>query len=100
MKKRVFSRHCVLAEMIFVNRQNRFNLGEGIQKRVDNFAEEVAAQTQKQAEKAAEKEQKPPAAAPEAESKKEEAPPPAASTVSVKAGDVKILREKTGKAAA
>lgn len=80
--------------------KNRFNLGEGIEKRVDNFAEEVAAQTQKQAEKAAQdKEDKPAAAAPppEAESKKAEAPPPAGSTVSVKAGDVKLLREKTGK---
>ena len=54
-----------LGENIQVRRFSRFTLGEGIEKKEENFAEEVAAQTgQKKAEKPSEE------TAPKAEKKK------------------------------
>ena len=74
-----------LGEKISIRRFQRFNLGEGIEKRVDDFAAEVAAQTQVKAEAPA---------APKVEKKEEAAP--AADAVKVDAKLVKQLRDATG----
>ncbi|PKI68287.1 hypothetical protein CRG98_011317 [Punica granatum] len=81
-----------VGENIKVKRFVRFNLGEGLEKKSQDFAAEVAAQTaaktQPKPSPAAE-EQKP--AAPEAETTASKAP-----TVAVSAALVKQLREETG----
>jgi len=75
-----------LGEKISIRRFERYNLGEGIEKRVNDFAAEVAAQTQAKA---------PAPAAPKVE-KKVEAAAPAKDAVKVDAAVVKQLRDSTG----
>ena len=75
-----------IGEKISIRRFTRYNLGEGIEKRNEDFAAEVAAQTQvKAAEPESEKEE------PKEEKKEEEAP-----AVKVDAKLVKQLRDATG----
>jgi len=76
-----------IGEKISIRRFARFNLGEGIEKRVDDFAAEVAAQTQVKAAA--------PAAEPK-EEKKEEKKEEDAPSVKVDAKLVKQLRDSTG----
>ncbi|CAO2822883.1 unnamed protein product [Amaranthus hypochondriacus] len=77
-----------IGENIKVNRFVRYNLGEGLEKKSENFAAEVAAQTAAKAAPAPEKEQ---VAADETAKPAEKAP-----TVAVSAALVKQLREETG----
>ncbi|XP_021865854.1 polyprotein of EF-Ts, chloroplastic isoform X2 [Spinacia oleracea] len=77
-----------IGENIKVNRFVRYNLGEGLQKKSQDFAAEVAAQTAAKSTPVPEKEQ--PAAA-EIEKPVEKAP-----AVAVSAALVKQLREETG----
>ncbi|XP_057545675.1 polyprotein of EF-Ts, chloroplastic [Amaranthus tricolor] len=77
-----------IGENIKVNRFVRYNLGEGLEKKSENFAAEVAAQTAAKAAPAPEKEQ---VAAGETAKPVEKAP-----TVAVSAALVKQLREETG----
>jgi elongation factor Ts len=82
-----------VGENIKVRRFVRFNLGEGLEKRGDNFAEEVAAQTKAAAEKAA------PAAPATPAQPAAPAPQPAAAastTHQVSAKDVSELRRRSG----
>jgi elongation factor Ts len=75
-----------IGEKISIRRFTRYNLGEGIEKRNEDFAAEVAAQTQvKAAEPEPKKEE------PKEEKKEEEAP-----AVKVDAKLVKQLRDSTG----
>ncbi|KAL2644944.1 hypothetical protein R1flu_012531 [Riccia fluitans] len=76
-----------LGENIKVRRFERYNLGEGLQKKSEDFAAEVAAQTAKTVE-APPKEEAAPAPAVEAA--------PAAPAVAVSAAVVRELREATG----
>eukprot|EP00877_Chromochloris_zofingiensis_P012636 jgi/Chrzof1/7626/Cz02g30210.t1 len=76
-----------VGENIQVRRFTKFRLGEGLEKKSQDFAAEVAAQTQ------AKKQEAP--AAPKQEQPKEE-PKVAKPTVAVSASVVKSLRDKTG----
>eukprot|EP00468_Gymnochlora_sp_CCMP2014_P004384 CAMPEP_0167754606 /NCGR_PEP_ID=MMETSP0110_2-20121227/8361_1 /TAXON_ID=629695 /ORGANISM="Gymnochlora sp., Strain CCMP2014" /LENGTH=527 /DNA_ID=CAMNT_0007640499 /DNA_START=43 /DNA_END=1626 /DNA_ORIENTATION=- len=81
-----------IGENIKIRRFERFNLGEGIEKKVGDLAKEVEEQTQAMKEAAAKKEAEAAAAPAPAEEKKEEEKP----KVAVDAKSVKALREKTG----
>ncbi|WIA30186.1 hypothetical protein OEZ86_000278 [Tetradesmus obliquus] len=74
-------------ENIQVRRFIKYNLGEGLEKRSNDFAAEVAQQTAKKAEAPAAKKEEP---------KKEEAPKEAKPAVQVSAALVKQLRDKSG----
>ncbi|KAI8466751.1 MAG: hypothetical protein J3K34DRAFT_53980 [Monoraphidium minutum] len=73
-----------VGENIQVRRFTKFRLGEGLEKKANDFAAEVAQQTQAKAEPAKPKAEKP--------KEKEEKKP----AVAVSAGEVKALRESTG----
>ncbi|KAG2453632.1 hypothetical protein HYH02_001845 [Chlamydomonas schloesseri] len=75
-----------VGENVKIRRFTKYRLGEGIEKKSNDFAAEVAQQTQAKAAA--------PAAPKKEEPKKEEAPKKP--TVAVAAGAVKELREKTG----
>jgi len=75
-----------LGEKISIRRFERFNLGEGLEKKNENFAEEIAKQTAVKAEPKAEKK----------EEKKEEAPKEDKPKVAVSAAAVKELRAVSG----
>ncbi|KAK7843740.1 elongation factor ts [Quercus suber] len=77
-----------IGENIKVTRFVRYNLGEGLEKKSQDFAAEVAAQTAAKAEPKAEKEQPDPVEAKEIVQKQP--------TVTVSAALVKQLREETG----
>ncbi|XP_030952437.1 uncharacterized protein LOC115975690 isoform X2 [Quercus lobata] len=77
-----------IGENIKVTRFVRYNLGEGLEKKSQDFAAEVAAQTAAKAEPKAEKEQPAPVEAKETVQKQP--------TVTVSATLVKKLREETG----
>ncbi|XP_050269567.1 polyprotein of EF-Ts, chloroplastic isoform X2 [Quercus robur] len=77
-----------IGENIKVTRFVRYNLGEGLEKKSQDFAAEVAAQTAAKAEPKAEKEQPAPVEAKETVQKQP--------TVTVSATLVKQLREETG----
>lgn len=77
-----------IGENIKVTRFVRYNLGEGLEKKSQDFAAEVAAQTAAKAEPKAEKEQTAPVEAKEIVQKQP--------TVTVSAALVKQLREETG----
>ncbi|GMH39485.1 hypothetical protein BSKO_07383 [Bryopsis sp. KO-2023] len=79
-----------IGENISIRRFERYNLGEGLEKRSDDFASEVAEQTKKKEEKPAEPEKE--EEAPKAEAPAEEEVP----AIKVSAADVKSLRTKTG----
>merc|ERR1719329_1902548 len=68
-----------IGEKISIRRFVKYNLGEGMEKREEDFAAEVEAQTQALKEKA--------------EEKKEEAAKPA---IAISAKDVKAIRDKSG----
>jgi len=72
-----------------VRRFTKYRLGEGLEKKSNDFAAEVAQQTQAKADKEAPKAK---AAAPAVKEEKKEAKP----AVAVSAGQVKALRESTG----
>merc|ERR1719440_1522827 len=74
-----------IGEKISVRRYVKYNLGEGMEKREEDFAAEVEAQTKALADKAAAKKEEP---------KKEEEP--AKPAVAVSAKQVKEIRDKTG----
>uniref|UniRef100_A0A1J3EB58 Elongation factor Ts, mitochondrial n=1 Tax=Noccaea caerulescens TaxID=107243 RepID=A0A1J3EB58_NOCCA len=89
VKDLVKQRIATIGENIKVKRFIRYTLGEGLQKKSQDFAAEVAAQTAAKPKAEQEKEQ------PKAEEPKEAVASPAA-TVVVSAGLVKQLREETG----
>ncbi|CAA7046765.1 unnamed protein product [Microthlaspi erraticum] len=89
VKDLVKQRIATIGENIKVKRFIRYTLGEGLQKKSQDFAAEVAAQTAAKPKSEQEKEQ------PKAEEPKEAVASPA-STVVVSAGLVKQLREETG----
>ena len=78
-----------IGEKISIRRFVKYNLGEGLEKRNEDFAAEVEAQTKALQKKAEEKKEE----APKEEEKKEEAAKP---TVAISAKDVKVLRDKSG----
>ena len=78
-----------IGEKISIRRFVKYNLGEGMEKRNEDFAAEVEAQTKALQQKADEKKEE----APKEEEKKEEAAKP---TVAISAKDVKVLRDKSG----
>jgi elongation factor Ts len=80
-----------IGEKISVRRFVKYNLGEGMEKREEDFAAEVEAQTKALAEKAAEKKEEAPKEE-EAKPAEEEAKP----AVAVSAKQVKELRDKSG----
>jgi len=77
-----------IGEKISIRRFVKYNLGEGMEKREEDFAAEVEAQTQALKAKAEEKKEEAPK-----EEKKEEAAKPA---IAVSAKDVKAIRDKSG----
>ena len=79
-----------IGEKISIRRFVKYNLGEGLEKREEDFAAEVEAQTKALAEKAAAKKDEEPKE--EAKEAKEEAKP----AVAVSAKLVKELRDKSG----
>ena len=80
-----------IGEKISIRRFVKYNLGEGMEKREEDFAAEVEAQTKALAEKAAAKKDEEPKEEAK-EEKKEEAKP----AVAVSAKQVKELRDKSG----
>eukprot|EP00854_Cymbomonas_tetramitiformis_P012472 gene12472-14738_t len=78
-----------IGEKISIRRFIRYNLGEGLEKRVEDFAAEVAAQTAKKEE--APKAEEPKAEEPKAEEPKEEKP-----AIKISASLVKELRGLSG----
>ena len=78
-----------IGEKISIRRFVKYNLGEGLEKKNEDFAAEVEAQTKALQKKAEEKKEE----APKEEEKKEEAAKP---TVAISAKDVKVLRDKSG----
>merc|ERR1719329_2059981 len=79
-----------IGEKISIRRYVKYNLGEGMEKREEDFAAEVEAQTKALADKAAAKKEEPK----EEEPKKEEEP--AKPVVAISAKQVKEIRDKTG----
>ena len=79
-----------IGEKISIRRYIKYNLGEGMEKREEDFAAEVEAQTKALADKAAAKKEEPK----EEEPKKEEEP--AKPVVAISAKQVKEIRDKTG----
>ena len=77
-----------IGEKISIRRFVKYNLGEGMEKREEDFAAEVEAQTQALKAKAEEKKEEAPK-----EEKKEEAAKPA---IAISAKDVKAIRDKSG----
>ncbi|CAH8322432.1 unnamed protein product [Eruca vesicaria subsp. sativa] len=88
VKDLVKQRIATIGENIKVKRFIRYTLGEGLEKKSQDFAAEVAAQTAAKPKAEPEKEQ------PKAEEPKEAVPSPPTTVVS--AGLVKQLREETG----
>ncbi|KAF8097763.1 hypothetical protein N665_0281s0026 [Sinapis alba] len=88
VKDLVKQRIATIGENIKVKRFIRYTLGEGLEKKSQDFAAEVAAQTAAKPKAEQEKEQ------PKAEEPKEAVPSPPTAVVS--AGLVKQLREETG----
>ncbi|KAJ0251631.1 Polyprotein of EF-Ts [Hirschfeldia incana] len=88
VKDLVKQRIATIGENIKVKRFIRYTLGEGLEKKSQDFAAEVAAQTAAKPKAEPEKEQ------PKAEEPKEAVPSPPTAVVS--AGLVKQLREETG----
>ena len=76
-----------IGEKISIRRFTKYTLGEGMEKREEDFAAEVEAQTKALADKAAAKKDEP------KEEAKEE---PAKPTVAVSAKQVKVVRDKSG----
>ena len=77
-----------IGEKISIRRFVKYNLGEGMEKREEDFAAEVEAQTQALKAKAEEKKEEAPK-----EEKKEE---PAKPAIAISAKDVKAIRDKSG----
>ena len=79
-----------IGEKISIRRFVKYNLGEGMEKRNEDFAAEVEAQTKALADKKPKEEPK------KEEPKKEEAAAPAKTTANISAKQVKELRDKSG----
>ena len=80
-----------IGEKISIRRYVKYTLGEGMEKRNEDFAAEVEAQTKALADKAAAKKEEP-----KEEPKEAAAEAPSKPAVAISAAQVKVLRDKSG----